>query len=304
MVLGLFGIAIMAALLSPQGPIHDTGDAFVAILIGGAVTAALVWVVLYLTFIRGRVPEYSLGYFLILFAAIAVIDGGMVLIGVAGHPVRLQSAPSSIQDQTRTLEEIPQLVQVAYSPHGGVYRINSRSTGPGGEVARAALEWMKAVSGSHDLYQSDLRALNPDSYMQARPLAAPGGLASARAMLAKMRDSAARRRAEEAAATAKFRAVLAGSGVDPAIKGQMFAAFDSSVARERVTQDAIYADDEGVAAEYAAILARLAHPASVWYLNGNRIGFTDPSDLAAFKAHIARASQYAAAKRALFNAAP
>jgi hypothetical protein len=83
----------------------------------------------------------------------------------------------------------------------------------------------------------------------------------------------------------------------------MFTSFDSSVARERVTVDAIYADDAGIVAEYDAILARLAHPAGVWYRDGNLIRFTDHSDIVAFKAHIARAKQYAAAKRAIFSTA-
>jgi hypothetical protein len=303
-VLGLLGILFALGLMSAQGAFHGSGDAFEAILAGSIVTAAVVWGVLYLTFIRTRAPEYSLGYFMIILAAIVIVDGGIVLIGINGHAARTQSAMAPVRDQDVTLEEIPQLVHVAYSPHGGAYRINSRSTGAGGDVARAVLEWMKAVSGSRDLYESDIRVLNPDAYMQASTLAAPGGLARARAVLAKMRDSATRHRAEEAAATAKFRAVLAGSGVDPAIKGQMFTSFDSSVARERGTVDAIYADDTGVVAEYDAILARLAHPAGVWYVDGNLIRFSDHSDLVAFKAHIARAKQYAAAKRAIFNTAP
>lgn len=301
-VLGLFAIAIVAVIMSPHAALHEIGDAVAASLIGSLLTAALVWGVLQAVFIRHRAPERSQAYLLIIFAAVVLIDGGLVMIGVAGHKLPALNNSPDLREQTITLQEIPRIVHVAYSPHGGAYRINSRSPGAGGDVARATLEWMKTVTGSHDLYENDLKALNLDSYMHARALAAPGGLANARAILAKMRDSARRHRAEEDVATAKFRAILAASGVDPAIKGQMFTAFDSAVARGRVMQDAIYADDEGVATEYAAIVARLAQPAGVWYVDGNLIRFTDHSDVIAFKAHIAKAKQYADAKRAIFNA--
>lgn len=222
--------------------------------------------------------------FVLLFAAAAVVASGTLAYRRLAEDMAHQVAMRRAEDMAVALADSDAAMAMVARHRGGTVKLHGSEAGDAGALEDAIRRMVDAVGAAERTEIAQVDAAGNAPLLKAGALALPGGVAAARARIARYRTIDADYDAAIGRALADYRAVLARNASGTAARTRALAAFDrhardeQAYRRPRAAARAAYFD------AHDAALRVLEHPHAPWQAKGDAIQFHDPRDRAAFDA--------------------
>jgi hypothetical protein len=245
------------------------------------VVLAIVFLLLYILFLRGATTERVVVYLLVLVVIAADVDAGIVFATKkAGHEQSFQ--------YRQAVADVRTLVEQLGTPAETEESLRARAANDARTVAAISRDEAAQINRLRASYQSEVSALVLDGALKPRNLAADGGIKTAHARIAQMRASIKKYRDAEQKVFADTRSAVEHAQIDASVRQQMLAAFDRSLKQRAAVSRKSWDYEDAILAEADQMVHDLAHSQSDWRPQGDLFLFTSHRDLNTYNAHVAK----------------
>lgn len=273
----------LGGLYNSIDPFADLGYLAGQLVVGPLAAVVLVWLVLYFAVVRRVAPERGPAHFAALAVVAAIIAAGPLAYGYLSRP------PEDPAQMAIANREIATAMAAALDPDGAAtFDPTIRATGEAGELERLMKDLARDVMTQHQQYLAELKALGFPNILAGRQLAADPTLAKTRARLAQAAKVVDKNRALTLQRVDAFKAAVMRSKLSGRHKAELINSVDLELSQAGPSGGRPWEIDAAGIAEYQATVEDLARARGRWILQGDRIMFRRPEDLAVFNSHVAR----------------
>jgi hypothetical protein len=242
----------------------------------GAVLA-IVFLLLYVLFLRGATAERILIYLLVLVVIAADVDAGIVFATrKAGHEQSFQYR-QAVTDVRALVEHLNALGDTEEA-------VQARAANAAHVVATIGRDEAAQINRLRASYQSEVSALILEGALKPKSLAADGGIKNAHLRIAQVRASIKTYRDTEQKIFADTRTAVQRAQIDASIRQEMLAAFDRSLRQRSAVSRKLWDYEDAILAEADQMVHDLAK--SDWRAQGEAFVFASHHDLNTYNAHV------------------
>jgi hypothetical protein len=247
-----------------------------------AVIIAIAFALLYVLFLRTSSAGRSLTYLAAIVFVVADVDAAIVYATKsAGHERSFQYAqvPADIRKvvDDRLNNSSPDETQDT---------LRVRAANVSRTVATISRDEAARINNLRASYQSQALALVLNGTLKPKSLAADGGIKTARAHIAEVRELIKKYRSEEQKIFAETRSTVRHTPIDDSVRQQMLAAFERSLRQRETASAKMWDCEDALLVESDHLVHDLANSQSAWHAQGNEFLFTSHRDLNAFRSHV------------------
>ncbi|MBI3676746.1 MAG: hypothetical protein HY243_09035 [Proteobacteria bacterium] len=264
-------------------------------IVGSALIKSLVaWAVLGLVLLRRHARAWSGVHFAILFAAVVIVDVGVLSFENYVSNRKAQDAEFRI-----ATSEVQKILALSLDPSVKTIDQHVKAQGDAGTIEGISRRMVQDVLKSRQDLNATVLALDYPAFLKPARLASDRGLVKTRAELNRVREVSDRQHAEVRAIVARYRAQIASAQIDEDIKERVLKGFDEGYARQVSAIERAWKCDDALFSEMQVMLSDLARAKSRWVVRGNAIAFSGQNDLDTYKAHRRRIEQLAGEENAI-----
>ena len=258
---------------------------------------AVVFLVLYVLFLRGATAERVLVYLMVLVVIAADVDAAIVFATKkAGHELSFQ--------YRQAVADVRTLAEQFSTPADTEETLRARAANDARIVATIGRDEAARINSLRASYQSQIATLILDGTLKPKSLAADGGIKTARSRIAQTRVLIKKYREEEQKVFADTRAAVQRAPIDASVRPQMLAAFDRSLQERSANSRKLWDCEDAILAESDQLVHDLANSQSDWRVQGNAFLFTSHHDLNTYRAHAEKIQEITQTERMLEAQSP
>jgi hypothetical protein len=299
-IAGVIVVALLAAVVSigltfgDKTLLHDLGAGQWASVLGKLAGHAMIvvlptWIALYLLFYRRR-EGGGITMVVVLLAILGVNAGGLVLLDWA------LKSPWTTDRAQRNIAYAQIDAAKAALLAGRPIDMHIKAKGQFGEMERISKQMFNELDADRRQYKATLAASGYPGFLKPQQYKSDRGLVQTRAKLARVRQALALYRHQLASLVDDGRAMVMASRMSDTAKAEMIKGMERS-RTQNAQNDQVLALDDAIFAQRAAMLDVLAHAKGRWVVSGDQLKFYNASDLAAYRADVARLQDLAAQER-------
>lgn len=255
-----------------------------------AVIIAVVFLVLYIIFLRGWGLERSIIYLAVI--VFVAVDADAAII----YATRVFDHERSFQFG-QAVADVKTIVQNFDNPNYAEETLQARAANDARIIASIGTDEAARINGLRASYQSERSALILDGTLKPKALETARGIRTARARIAAARALVKKYRDAEQKVFAGTWSAVVHARVDDSVRAQMMAAFDRSLKQRSALSQKLWDCEDQSFVETDLLVQDLGK--ADWRAQGDVFLFTSQRDLNAFTAHVANLHKILLTERAL-----